>query len=778
MNAKVDFKYVGTRPIRPDGTDKVTGRAKYGADLNVQGMIFGHIVRSPYAHARIKSIDFSEALKLPGVLATMSGDDLPVPGDRVIPGGEVEMHLREYTPVVMAQGKVVFHSQPVAAVAATSASLAAEAAGLVKVEYEVLPHVLDMHEALKDGAPLVQEDLITQGIEPAPTTPSNITSQMEMATGDVSKGFAEADLVVERTYSVPMCHQGYIEPHACVAKVDENGMVDIWCCTQGAFMVRTLTAAITGIDLGKVKVTASEIGGGFGGKTTVYIEPVATVLAQKAGRPVKLVMSREDVFRATGPAAAAETRVKIGVTKDGTITALETELLMDCGAFTSHPIMAGTLFSTACYRSENLRTFGREVKTNKPRVYGYRAPGAPQPYLAVECVVNEVAEKLGMDPIEFRLKNAVDEGDVTVFGMPFMTIGFKTALEAAKNHPHYQSPLGPNQGRGVAAGFWINAGMQSSATINLAEDGSLTVVTGNPDIGGSRASMGLMAAEVLGVPVEIINHTVAGTDGVGYCDMTAGSRTTLATGGAVIMAAESLVEKLRQRAAAIWSVDVDDVEWRDGKAVTGSGVGIEDLIEEGDRGEQYSGADSGRKVLTLAELAEKAGHTGGALTASASHTAHNAQPSFSINICDAEVDRDTGKVTIVRFTCVQDAGKAVHPAYVEGQMQGGAVQGIGWALNEEYLFNEDGSLDNAGFLDYRIPVASDLPMIDTVIVEVPNPLHPYGVRGVGEVPICPPMPAVATAVFQSAGTRVFDLPLTPPKLLAAMDAAGEKEEAA
>jgi len=769
MTTKIDFKYVGTRPIRPDGTDKVTGRAKYGADLNVQGMIFGHIVRSPHAHARIKSIDFSQAAKLPGVLATMSADDLPEPGDRVLSGGEVDMHLKDFTPVVMARGKVVFHSQPVAAVAATTPALAEEAARLVRVDYEVLPHVLDMHDALRDDAPLVQEDLITQGVQPPPTRPSNVAMQMEIASGEVNKGFELADLVVERTYSVPMCHQGYIEPHACVARVDENGMVDIWCCTQGAFMVRTLTAAITGIELGKIKVTASEIGGGFGGKTTIYIEPVATVLAKKAGRPVKIVMSRDEVFRATGPAAAAETRVKLGATKDGRITALEADILMNCGAFTSHPLMAAVLFSGICYRCENIHVFGREVLTNRPRVYGYRAPGAPQPNMAVECVVNEMAEKLGMDPVDFRLKNAVDEGDVTAFGMPFMSIGLKTVLEEAKLTPHYQAALGPNQGRGVAAGFWINAGMQSSATLRVAEDGTVTVVTGNPDIGGSRAAMAMMAAEVLGVPVDRINSVVAGTDGVGFCDLTAGSRTTLATGGAVIMAAESLVEELKKRAAALWNTDIEHVEWRDGKAVTGVGFGIENLIEEEDRGEQFSGSGSGARELSLAELAAQAGHTGGSLTASASHMAHNAQPSFAVNICDAEVDRETGKVTVLRFTCIQDAGKAIHPAYVEGQMQGGAAQGIGWALNEEYLFRDDGSLDNAGFLDYRIPVASDLPMIDTKIVEVPNPLHPFGVRGVGEVPICPPMPAVATAVFQSAGTRVFDLPLTPMKLLSAME---------
>ena len=679
-------------------------------------------------------------------------------------GARSRSALKTFSPVVMAREKVLYHGQAVAAIAATSPELAAEAASLVRVEYEVLPHVLDMHAAAREDAPLLHDDVFTQGVDPAPTTPSNIPTQIEIATGDISKGFAEADLVVERTYFVPMCHQGYIEPHACVAQTDENGKVDIWCCTQGAFMVRTLTAAVTGIDIGKIKVTPSEIGGGFGGKTTVYLEPVATVLALKSGRPVKLVMSREDVFRATGPAAATETRVKIGVTKEGKITAIETDILMDCGAYTSHPIMAGVLFNSACYRCENVRSFGREVLTNKPRVYAYRAPGIPQPVVAVECVVNEIAERLNMDPIDFRLLNAVEEGDVMAIGIPFQAIGLKKTLQEAKAHPNYQVALKENQGRGVAAAFWINAGMQSSATINISDDGSVNVLTGNPDIGGSRSSMALMAAEVLGVPVETIRPSVVDTDSIGFCDVTGGSRTTLATGGAVIKAAEILVLELRKRAAAIWTLDIEEVEWLDGKAVATSGTGLENMNRE-------DAATRGSKILTLAELAAKAGATGGPLCAVASLNAHNAAPSFAVNICDAQVDRETGKVDILRFTCVQDAGKAIHPAYVEGQMQGGAVQGIGWALNEEYIFNEQGALDNAGFLDYRIPVASDLPMIDTVIVEVPNPLHPYGVRGVGEVPIAPPMPAVVTAVNQAAGIRLCHLPLTPPKLLAAIDAA-------
>ncbi len=756
---KTDFKYVGSRPIRPDGIDKVTGRAKYGADLNVQGMVFGHIIRSPHAHAFIKSIDFSEALKLPGVVATMTAEDLPEPGDKLIPHAEIEMKLKDVSPIIMAREKVLFHGQAVAAVAATSASLAAKAAALVNIEYDVLPHVLDMYSAAEQGAQLVHEDVFTQGVEPPPNAPSNVSVQHELAKGDVHTGFAQSDLIVEQTHRTPMCHQAYIEPHACVAQAGENGRVEIWCCTQGPFMVRKVTAMVTGIELGKIKVTASEIGGGFGGKTIVYIEPVATVLSVKSGRPVKIVMNREDVFRATGPVPSAQTRVKIGAMKDGRIMAIETDILMDSGAFSCSPIQLSTMFAAACYRCENMYSRGREVLTNKPKTWAYRAPGAPQSILAVECAVNEVAAQLKIDPIDIRLLNAVDEGDVPLFGIPFQAIGLKKALEEAKKHPNYRVALDENQGRGVAAAFWINSGQQSSATINVAADGSVKVLTGNPDIGGSRASMALMASEVLGIPVEHIQPSVADTDSVGYCDGTEGSRTTLATGGAVIKAAEKLVDELKKRAAAIWNLDVEAVEWFDGKAM------VKDSVERGSDGSRCAGS-----VLTLAELAETAGQTGGPLCAVGSLHAHNAAPAFAVNICDAAVDRETGKVDILRYTCVQDAGKAVHPAYVEGQMQGGAVQGIGWALNEEYIYNDQGVLDNAGFLDYRIPVASDLPMIDTVIVEVPNPLHPYGVRGVGEVPICPPMPAVVTAVNQAAKTTLYDLPLSPPKLLAAIEA--------
>ena len=741
MNAYQEFKMIGSRPVRPDGLDKVTGRARYGADLNMQGQIYGHVVRSPHAHAVITSIDCSKALAMDGVLAVMTGDDLVKPGNEMLGSGEGAMALKDLVPMLMSQGKVLFHSQAVAAVAATSPELAAEAAGAVEVTYDVLPVVTDLHKALAPDAPILHHDRFPDDY---PKEPTNLATHISLTVGEPDAAFKKADVIVEQTYSVPMCHQGYIEPHACVARVDARGRVDLWCSTQGHFAARHYTSAATGIDLGKITVTASEIGGGFGGKTTVYLEPLAVVLAQKAGRPVKMVMDRGDVFRATGGAPGAETRVKLGATREGKLVAADVDCLMDSGAYNGGPAAFPVYMATACYKLSDARSTGRSVYTNKPKIHAYRAPSMPQVTLGFELAITELAAELGIDPIEFRLMNAAEEGDANMMGAPYNRIGLRECLEVARNHEHYRSAVAEGAGRGVAIGYWINAGMQSSATLNVIADGHVSILTGSPDIGGSRASMALMASEVLGIPFEHIHPQVAATDAVGHTDVTGGSRTTVATGQAVIQAAEQCVAEMCRRAAAEWEVEPGVVAWSQG------------AVHYGDQ------------TLTFEELASRAGTMGGPLTFSSSLNSTSAAPAFGVHICDAEVDKETGRTTITRYTAIQDAGKAIHPDYVEGQMQGGAVQGIGWALNEEYLYNDEGALENPGFLDYRIPVASDLPFIDTVIVEVPNPLHPFGVKGVGEVPIVPPMPAIAEAVYQSTGVRFRDLPLNPPKILAAL----------
>ena len=737
------YKWVGTRPIRPDGLEKITGKARFGADSILPGMLYGSVVRSPHAHARILSIDMSAAKSMPGVKAVITSADFP---DLALNGGsagDIDMSNN-----VMARAKVLYEGHVVAAVAANTREQAKAAADAVIVNYEVLPHVLTVDEAMADNAPLLHDGMYTKGIDPKPEKPSNVASRVVHERGDLDKGFAEADLVIEREYTTKPVHQGYIEPHAAVADANSDGRAHIWCSSQGHFQMRAHTATVLGVSPGTIKVTAAEIGGGFGGKTVVYLEPLAVRLSQRAGRPVKLVMDRDEVFRASGPTSGTRIKVKMGVTNEGQLTAADVWMGYEAGAFSGSPVGAAGMTVIACYDIPNFFVEGFDVVVNKPRVAAYRAPGAPMAAFAVETVMYELARGINIDPIDLRIKNAVVEGTQASYGPKFPRIGFVETLEAIKNHPQYTAELGPNQGRGVAAGFWFNAGMNSSATVHINENGTATVVVGSPDIGGSRQSMALMAAEELGISYENIKPVVADTETVGFNDVTGGSRVTLATGAAVVDACRVITADLRARAAKTWDVDIDDVEWVEGQA-------------------QH--VDGSQPPLSLADLAGKSGRTGGPISATASLNARGVGAAFSTQLCDVEVDPETGITRVIRYVSAQDAGRAISPAYVEGQMQGGVAQGIGWALNEEYIHNSSGVMENASFLDYRIPVASDLPMIDTVIVEVPNPAHPYGVRGVGEVGIVPPMAAVANAISDAAGVRMKDLPMSPVKLLEALN---------
>jgi CO/xanthine dehydrogenase Mo-binding subunit len=746
------FKWVGTRPIRPDGVPKVTGRALYGGDLKMPGMLYGRILRSPHAHARIKSIDTSKAEKLPGVKAVVTSKDFPEQKFEYIGPERVAVNFWHVSRNIMAREKVLYEGHAVAGVAAINPRIAEEALALIDVEYEVLPHVIDVDDAMADDAPLLFEDMIPRGIEPVPTKPSNISKRLEFKIGDVDAGFAAADVVIEKEFKTAAVHQAYIEPHACVAKIDADGQGEVWSSSQGHFQMRALTAQILGIKIGDLRFYPAEIGGGFGGKTVTYLEPVAVLLSKKSGLPVRLMMSREEVFKGSGPTSGASMWVKIGVNNDGTIVAADGIFKFQAGAFPGSPVMNGCLCAFAPYDIPNQRAVGYDVVCNRPKAAAYRAPGSPISAFAVESVLDMCAKKIGMDPLQMRLKNAARPGTPTIFGPKHAHGGYAETVQALLDHPAYQVKLGPNQGRGVASGYWFNGGGESSATIQVNADGTVLVATGSPDIGGSRASMALMAAETLGVDYDQVRAIVADTGSVGYTHVTGGSRVTFATGTAVVNATKTVVKDLIRRAAIIWDVDPEGVIWEDGHAKpAGSNVG------------EF-------KPLSLREIAAKAAATGGPITAAASVNAGGQAPGFSTQFCDVEVDPETGKVTILRFVAAQDVGRAIHPSYVEGQIQGGVVQGIGWALNEEYIYNAKGQLDNAGFLDYRCPVASDLPMIDAVLVEVPNPAHPYGAKGVGEVNICPPMAAIANAIDMAIGRRMTSLPMSPPKVRAAIDA--------
>jgi CO/xanthine dehydrogenase Mo-binding subunit len=751
MNAPSDkkqFRLVGTRPVRPDGVEKVTGKAIYGPDFVAPNMLQGAVLRSPHPHARIRGIDTRKAEALPGVKAVVTGADFPNLESAVVAGGEAPANLKYMARKCMAVDKVVFDGHPVAAIAATSAAIAQAAIKLIEVDYEVLPHVIDIEEALAPDAPVLHDDVFTQGLPETPSEPSNAAMRVAVSRGDAAKALAEADAVFSGRFTLQPVHQGYIEPHACVASWLADGQAQIWCSSQGAFSVRALTAGILGISIANIRVVPLEIGGGFGGKTTVYLEPVAMLLSRKSGRPVRLAMTRAEVFRATGPAPGAVIDIKLGAKADGTISGAEIEFKYTGGGFPgAYEVYSGLGSAMSYYRVPHANVVGWNVLSNIPTVHAYRAPGAPQVNFAVESAIDELARRLGLDPIDMRLKNVARPGDPGHMGVPLGAIGYAETLEAAKAHPHYTAPLGPNQARGVACGSWGNYGGPSTAAVSVAEDGSILVTEGNPDIGGSRAAMAIMAAETLGVPYDKVRVVVADTSSIGFSMGTGGSRTTFATGKAVIHAAEAVIDILKQRAAKQWNVDASEVAWADGEAVHGD------------------------KRLTLAQIAAKSGTTGGPISAQHSLDAQGYLPGFAVHICDTEVDPETGQIGIVRYTALQDVGRAIHADYVEGQIQGGAVQGIGWALNEAYVYNQAGLLDNPGFLDYRMPVASDMPMIDAVMIEVPNPAHPYGVKGVGEAPIVPPLAAVGNAVSAATGIRMRDLPITPDRVYGLLRAA-------
>ena len=741
MTETKQFKVIGTRPIRHDGADKVTGKAIYTADLQLTGLAHGKFVRSPHAHARIKSIDTSRAEKLPGVLAVVTSSDMPDLTDIIADLGEGSVNLAHIGGNVLAKNKVLYKGHAVAAVAAVNIHVAEEAAGLIDVEYEVLPPVTWVLDAMRDDAPVLLDNLRTDEMGQKSDRPSNIERHLRFEKGNVEDGFAQADTIIEREFKTATVHQGYIEPHVAVADWNEDGHLRIWTATQGAFTCRLQTAELLQISVSRITVIPCEIGGGFGGKIAVYLQPVAALLSRKSGRPVKLVMQRDEVFEGTGPTPGSFMRVKLGATKDGRLTAGEAWLAFDAGAFPGGPIGPGCMCVFACYDLPNAIVDGYNVVLNKPKTQAYRAPGATQAAFACEAVIDELAGKLGIDPIDFRLQNAAKEGTQRVDGPVFPRIGFVETLKAAQASEHWTTPLeGTHRGRGIASGFWFNCGLKSSCTANVHSDGTVTLVEGSTDIGGTRTSIAMQLAETLGIAVEDVNPQVGDTDSVGYTDVTGGSRVTFATGLAAHEAGLDIQKQMKQRAADLWDVDPGTVQVKDGTFfANGQSSPFKDLVK------------------TLWK-------TGEPIVGRATVAPDGATNAFGTHIVDVEVDSETGKVAILRYTVIQDAGKAIHPSYVEGQMQGGAVQGIGWALNEEYFLDGQGQMKNASFLDYRMPTCLDVPMIDTIIVEVPNPDHPYGVRGVGEVPIVPPPAAIAAAIHAAVGIRMCELPMSPPRL--------------
>lgn len=755
-----EYNVVGTRPIRHDGADKVMGRARYAADIHLPGMLHGKILRSPHAHARINKIDATRALALAGVEAVVTGMDLPEISAEVADLEEgANVNYGFYSRNVLAREKALYLGHAIAAVAATSPALAEQALELIDVEYEILTPVLDANSAMKEGAPLVHERLLSldsPALRPggyssgAVGDNSNIANHFEFKLGDPEQGFKQADLIVEREYHTKPVHQGYIEPHSATAQWNTNDTVTIWASSQGHFALRDHTAKIIGISVSQVKVIPMEIGGGFGGKGQggCYLEPVVAILSRKTGRPVKIAMSRTEVFIGTGPTSGTHIKVKIGATNAGKLTAVQATLIYEAGAFPGSPVPSGCRTMFAPYEVSNAFIEGYDVVTNVQKSSAYRAPGSPSASFAAEQAIDELSHKLGIDPVELRHLNAVKEGSRQATGPVYRKIGFVEILQAAQQHSHWLTPLeGPNRGRGVAAGAWFNGSGPASAVVSVMPDGNVSLVEGSPDIGGSRAVMAMHVAEVLGIPAEKVKPSIADTDSIGYSSGAGGSGVTFKMGTAVYQAAEDVRAQMLERAAKIWDCAVEDTEYKDGV---------------------LSHKSDPELRLTFDQLSRRLNGTGGPIVGSATANPGGVGNAFGLHIVDVEVDPDTGKVEILRFTAIQDCGKAIHPSYVEGQIQGGAVQGIGWALNEEYFLSDQGQMMNSSFLDYRMPISLDLPMIDTVIVEVANPGHPLGVRGVGEVSLVPPMAAIANAIHDAIGVRMETLPMNPGRVLEAL----------
>ena len=748
---KNDFNVLGTSPIRPDGLDKVTGQAQFADDFHLPNMLHGKILRSPHAHARIVAIDTSAAEALPGVCAVVTGADFPpVKHELVNAGAAGVLNMREMLENCMAKDKVLYDGHALAAVAASSPHVAEQAVNLIEVEYELLPPVMNVRAAMAADAPIIHEDF-HPGAFIAPTEkflPN--ASRLQLGNGDMEQGFAEAELVLEREYTAETIHQGYIESHITTVNWDSNDYVTVWTATQGQFALRDHLADLIQVPISNINVVPLEIGGGFGGKERIYLDPVAAMLSKKSHRPVKIAMRRDEVFRATGPSSGAWIKLKFGVRRDGTITAADFHLAYEAGAYAGGPLFLAMLSATSRYNIPNMRVEGYDVIVNKPTMRPYRAPGAPQALFAVEQMIDELAHELDMEPLELRMCNLARSGDRLLPGFPLAPIDTENLMQTVRAHPHYQTPLeGAQRGRGLAYSMWFNLGEASSARIQVNPDGSVTLTTASPDLSGTRISLAMQAAETLGIDVEQVAPAVSDTRSIGFSAPSVGSRTTYGTGAVVCEVAQEILRQMSERAALLWETDAEQIS-----------------VERG----VFSNKADAEQRITFTELAARLFETGGPLSYHKTGSPQSFIPGVAAHLVDVEVDPETGKVDILRYTIFQDVGKAVHPDYVAGQMQGAAVQGIGMALNEEYFYDEQGHLKNASLLDYRLPTALDVPMLETVVLESPNPTHPFGVRGCGEISIAPPPAAIANAIHDAVGVRLYSMPMAPHKVCAAIKA--------
>ena len=748
---QTELKVVGKRVARVDARERVTGEAIYPADLAPPGMVHAKMLRSPHAHARIRRIDTSRAEALKGVLAVVTAADFPeLPVGATIPMGELGYDMWMVAQINLARHKVHWVGQPVAGIAAIDPHVAEAALALIEVDYEPLTPVLDIAAAMAPDAPILHEHVFTKGVEPRPRAPSNVCSRVVIARGDTARALGEAAATAQASVKVDTAHQGYLEPQVVVAQVDANGFATVWASTQGQFTAELMIARMLGLPQSKLKVVPLEIGGGFGGKISIHGEAVAVRLAQKCRRPVKLVFTREEVLQGgSGPAAAALIDIAVGADRDGRLVAIDGTYRLDAGGLPGLSPSLVMQASAALYQCPNLNLQGFDVVTNKPRTEAYRGPVGIQAYFAMEQAMDALCQQLDLDPLEFRKRNASVTGSTMPIGTPFPAIGLTTILDRVGEHPCWTEPLREGRfprGRGLALGYWRGTSMTSAAHITIAGDGRPMVTMGPVDLSGTRTTMAQVVAEEFGLPIEDIHIETGDSKSVGYSDGAAGSRVARTTTAALVEACADALGQLGKRAAEKLQCAPGEVDYAEGR---------------------FRARQAGGATISLAELMQ-ATLTDGAVVGRGSSTKLPLGVEIGAHVCDVEVDTDTGLVTVLRYTAFQDVGLALNPAAVEGQIEGSVVQGLGWALMEGFDYAPDGRLRNASLLDYRMPTALDVPKIDCLIVETPVPGVPYGVRGVGEVPIVPPAAAVANAIARATGVRVWHMPMTPERVLRAL----------
>lgn len=751
-----EFQFIGRRQPILDGPAKVTGHVQYLPNVHVPGMLVARFVISPYAHADIKSINSQAALQVTGVTAVLTAADLP------------DLPPTSRNSLLLARGRVLFAGQPVALVLAENAAAAADGVELVEVDYVPLPVAMTIEEAMAENAPLVWPSGVPGdmgdagahgadvGGEAKSQKPSNISGQTAFKRGDVAEGFKEAAVIVERTFTTSMVHQNYLETQGVLAQPDTfTGGATLWVSTQNPFGIREGVAESLAVEETAVRVIPTVPGGAFGGKFSLY-ENLIALAARQVGRPVRLVLSRGEDLLAGNPAPAARLWLKVGAKADGTLTAVQGHLTFDAGCYPSPHAIAALLLGSY-YRVPHLDIAYTEVMTFKVSTGAYRAPGAPQATFALESVMDELAQKLGLDPIALRLHNACVAGDLMAHGRPWPELGLSKVLTALQAHPAWQNrATAQAQGRGVgiAVGGWPGGLEPTAASCQLHRDGTLQVSIGSVDLSGTPTGLALIAAEAFGCTPDKVRIVSGDTASAAFAGATGGSKITYMVGPSVIEAAQEARRQVLEIVAQELEADAADLE------MVANQVRVKGVPDKG---------------FSLAQVAQKTMRFGGKyapVQGNGRHANVIPAPAFCAQLAEVSLDQETGEVTVHRLVLAQDIGRAINPLTVEGQMMGGATQGLGWALYEQMAFSEQGQLLTGSWADYTMPhFAQGATTIETILVENPSPHGPFGARGVGEPPIIATAGAVGNALANLAAIRLTDLPMTPPRILAALEAA-------